>query len=83
MQRHVARLGRELNIFINAPLIRHEKEHIDFNHNIWTVPKEISNTRKAIVRPLAPQALKIIKWKIVYVVKLPILYCLQEAISEI
>ncbi|WP_068547566.1 tyrosine-type recombinase/integrase [Thalassotalea crassostreae] len=45
--------------------IRHmKKDHLDLKNKIWTVPKEISKTRKTIVRPIAPEAFKIIKWQL-------------------
>jgi integrase len=45
--------------------IRHmEKCDVDLEKKLWTIPKEKSKTKKKFVRPLAPEALKIIKWQI-------------------
>ncbi|MBA6356801.1 MULTISPECIES: site-specific integrase [unclassified Colwellia] len=45
--------------------IRHmEACDIDLNTKLWTIPKAKSKTNKKFVRPLAPEALKIIKWQI-------------------
>jgi len=45
--------------------IRHmEACDIDLVTKLWTIPKEKSKTNKKFVRPLAPEAFKIIKWQI-------------------
>ena len=45
--------------------IRHmEIGDVDLDNKLWTIPKEKSKTKKKFVRPLAPEALKIIKWQI-------------------
>lgn len=45
--------------------IRHmEACDIDLDAKLWTIPKEKSKTKKKFVRPLAPEAFKIIKWQI-------------------
>lgn len=45
--------------------IRHmEICDIDLDKKLWTIPKEKSKTKKKFVRPLAPEAFKIIKWQI-------------------
>lgn len=45
--------------------IRHmEICDVDLDQKLWTIPKEKSKTKKKFVRPLAPEALKIVKWQI-------------------
>ena len=45
--------------------IRHmEICDVDLTKNIWTIPREKSKTKKKFSRPIAPEALKIIKWQI-------------------
>lgn len=43
---------------------RMEKCDLNFKKGTWTVPKLKSKTNSKIVRPLSPEALKIIKWQL-------------------
>ena len=43
---------------------RMEKCDLNFKKGTWTVPKVKSKTNSKIVRPLSPEALKIIKWQL-------------------
>ncbi len=41
-----------------------EERDLNFKKGVWTVPKGKSKTNCKITRPLAPEALKIIKWQL-------------------
>ena len=45
--------------------IRHmELGDVDLEKRLWTIPKKKSKTKKKFIRPLGPEAFKIIKWQI-------------------
>lgn len=43
---------------------RMERQDIDFETGIWTVPKDKSKTRTKIIRPLGSKALELVNWQL-------------------
>lgn len=43
---------------------RMERQDIDFDTGIWTVPREKSKTKNKIIRPLGIKALELINWQV-------------------